>query len=125
MRVLLVVFVIGAFVAMSRFFFRMTRKTCPGFDLWTTGVGLLSLGYFFLCLRGYMPDPIFNSRGKYGLSRSRGDASRRNEAFLETTLHIAAMGPWLQWDLLRLQLYSIGKGNRVLVSCAKWRLGTE
>jgi len=59
MRVLFImVFVISAFVAMSLLFFRGTRKTYPGFDLWTTGVSPLSLGYFFLCLRGYIPDAI-------------------------------------------------------------------
>ena len=52
------VFVISAFLALSLVFFRMTRKTYPGFRLWTIGVSLLSLGYFFVCLRGYLPDAI-------------------------------------------------------------------
>jgi hypothetical protein len=50
--------VINLFLALSLFFFQATRKTYPGFGLWTTGVGLLGLGYLALCLRGFVPDFI-------------------------------------------------------------------
>ncbi|MEW6531409.1 MAG: PAS domain S-box protein [Thermodesulfobacteriota bacterium] len=51
-------FVISAFLALTLLFFRMTRKTYPGFGLWTAGVSLVSVGYLFWGFRGYIPDSI-------------------------------------------------------------------
>jgi hypothetical protein len=59
MRLLLIVTsVISAFLFFSLLFFQATRKTYPGFDRWTMGVGILALGYLFLCLRGTIPDAV-------------------------------------------------------------------
>lgn len=59
MRLMFVIaLVINVFLALSLVFFRATRKTYPGFGIWTTGVSLLALGYFFIFLRGYIPDSI-------------------------------------------------------------------
>jgi hypothetical protein len=59
MRLMVVIaLVINVFLALSLVFFRATRKTYPGFGLWTTGVSLLGLGYLLLCLRGYIPDSV-------------------------------------------------------------------
>jgi hypothetical protein len=59
MRLLLVVdSVISAFLFLSLVFFLATRKTYPGFRRWTSGVGILALGYLFLCLREIVPDAV-------------------------------------------------------------------
>ena len=59
MRLMVVIaLVINVFLALSLVFFQATRKTYPGFGLWTTGVSLLGLGYLSLCLRGSVPDSI-------------------------------------------------------------------
>lgn len=59
MRLLLVVdLVVSAFLFLSLIFFLATRKTYPGFRCWTIGVGILALGYLFLCLRETVPDAV-------------------------------------------------------------------
>ena len=59
MRLMVVIaLVINVFLALSLVFFQATRKTYPGFGLWTTGVSLLGLGYLLLCLRGSVPDSV-------------------------------------------------------------------
>ena len=59
MRLMVVIaLVINVFLALSLVFFQATRKTYPGFGLWTTGVSLLGLGYLSWCLRGSVPDSI-------------------------------------------------------------------
>ena len=59
MRLMVVIaLVINVFLALSLVFFQATRKTYPGFGLWSTGVGLLGLGYLSLCLRGSVPDSV-------------------------------------------------------------------
>jgi PAS domain S-box-containing protein len=50
--------VINAFLALSLVFFQATRKTYPGFGLWTAGVSFLGVGYLAFCLRGAVPDSI-------------------------------------------------------------------
>jgi hypothetical protein len=54
----LIALVISVFMALSLVFFQATRKTYPGFSLWTAGVGLLGLGYLSWCLRGVVPDAV-------------------------------------------------------------------
>jgi hypothetical protein len=54
----LVALVISIFMALSLVFFQATRKTYPGFSLWTAGVALLSLGYLSWGLRGAIPDSV-------------------------------------------------------------------
>lgn len=49
---------VSGFLALSLAFYQMTRKTYPGFGLWTSGVSLLGVGYLFVCLRGYIPDAV-------------------------------------------------------------------
>ncbi len=43
------------FIALCLLFFQATRKTYAGFGYWTTGVGILGLGYLLLALRGHIP----------------------------------------------------------------------
>jgi len=59
MRLMLILAtVISAFLTITLVFFRATRKTYPGFDRWTTGVGFLTLGYLLICLRGVIPESV-------------------------------------------------------------------
>ncbi len=59
MRLILIVgTVISCFQLISLVFFRATRKTYAGFGHWTAGVGLLTLGYLALALRGFIPDTL-------------------------------------------------------------------
>jgi len=50
--------VVSGFLTITLLFFRATRKTYPGFDQWTAGVGFLTLGYVLFCLRGFVPDAV-------------------------------------------------------------------
>lgn len=50
--------IISGFLTITLVFFRATRKTYPGFDQWTAGVGFLTLGYLLMCLRGLIPEPL-------------------------------------------------------------------
>ena len=49
---------ISGFIVISLVFFQATRKTYPGIGQWTAGVGLLTLGYLLMSLRGFIPEPI-------------------------------------------------------------------
>ncbi len=51
----------------SLIFFQSTRKTYPGFGLWTTGLVVLGLGLLFFCLRGYLPDFVAIPAGNVAL----------------------------------------------------------
>jgi PAS domain S-box-containing protein len=67
--IFIVASVISGFVAITLVFFQATRKTYPGFGLWTAGVGFLTVGYLALALRGFIPDAlsIFVSNGAFPL----------------------------------------------------------
>jgi hypothetical protein len=56
--IIIVAAVISGFITISLVFFQATRKTYPGLDRWTAGVGFLTLGYSGLALRGLIPDAL-------------------------------------------------------------------
>lgn len=100
--VLVIAFVISGFVALSMAFFQKTRKTYPGFGLWTAGVGLVSLGYLFYCLRGYIPEAI----SIFGV----------NAAFpLGMLLHLAGMRRFLELTPMPRLWYAL-PGATVILS---------
>ena len=46
---------VTGFMVLCLLFFQATRKTYPGFDYWTAGVGFFVLGYLLYALRGQIP----------------------------------------------------------------------
>ena len=104
MRLMVVIaLVINVFLALSLVFFQATRKTYPGFGLWTTGVSLLGLGYLSLCLRGLIPDSIsilvVNAAFPLGMVLHLAGMRR----FLGTNSHVAAMVRSSLGELSRLR----------------------
>lgn len=111
MRLMVVIaLVINVFLALSLIFFQATRKTYPGFGLWTTGVSLLGLGYLSLYLRGLIPDSI--------------SILVANAAFpLGMVLHLAGMRLFLGLSPISRRWYALPGG--VLAAAAVFYYGYD